>query len=105
MSTTIAIPLYPQVTILDFAGPYQVFYFTAGLKPVLVAETLDPVQTDEGVTVTPQATFADLPRPDVLFVPGGGTGAATAMSNQALPAGLARPPTPPAGSARSAAAR
>src|SRR3546814_15938904 len=37
----------------------------------LVSKTMEPVHTDRGLILTPTATFADRPDPDILFVPGG----------------------------------
>jgi cyclohexyl-isocyanide hydratase len=37
----------------------------------LLAETLAPVRSERGLTITPDTTFADASQCDVLFVPGG----------------------------------
>jgi transcriptional regulator GlxA family with amidase domain len=37
----------------------------------LVAETSAPVRSERGLTITPNTTFANAPRCDALFVPGG----------------------------------
>lgn len=62
--------LYPNLTLLDLAGPQSVLGFHS--KTFLLSKTLDPVLTDSGVTILPTTTFADCPTDlDVLFVPGG----------------------------------
>ena len=67
----IAIPIYDRFAALDAIGPYEVLSRIGG-RVTFVAETPGPVQTDTGMlTVMAEAAFADLPRPDVLVVPGG----------------------------------
>jgi transcriptional regulator GlxA family with amidase domain len=68
----IAIGLYPGFTCLDAIGPYQVFTNTPGLEVVVCAEHTGPLSDDNGLLTFDIAhTFADVPRPDVLLVPGG----------------------------------
>lgn len=64
----IGIPLYPKFDSLDVLGPYQVFFFTPGIEPVLIGEP--GVVSIENVTFSPPYTFDDAPELDVLFVPG-----------------------------------
>ncbi|HEX3152228.1 MAG TPA: DJ-1/PfpI family protein [Gemmataceae bacterium] len=77
----IGIPLFSGVTLLDFAGPLQIFFF-AGLKVVLVAENDKPVACTEGISVVPNQTFENCPKLDALLVPGGG-GIPEAIENTA----------------------
>ena len=80
--------LYPNMTLLDLAGPQSAlgFYSTT----YLLSETLDPVLTDSGVTILPTTTFAACPENlDVLFVPGG-FGTNDAVQNKAVVAFLAQ---------------
>jgi cyclohexyl-isocyanide hydratase len=79
-SFLIGVPLFHNVTLLDFSGPLQIFFF-AGLKTLLVAENDEPVQCTEGVKVVPHCTFASCPKLDVLLVPGGG-GIPDAIANE-----------------------
>lgn len=72
----VAILVFSGVEIIDFAGPYEMFG-AAGCDVYTVAATRDPVTTAMGLTVVPQYTFADAPRPDVLVVPGGAVHGAT----------------------------
>jgi putative intracellular protease/amidase len=72
----VAILVFSGVEIIDFAGPYEMFG-AAGCDVYTVAATRDPVTTAMGLTVVPQYTFADAPRPDVLVVPGGTVQAAS----------------------------
>jgi cyclohexyl-isocyanide hydratase len=66
-----AMLLVPNMTQLDFTGPYEVFARCPNARVELVWKSLEPVRTEHGLTITPTATFASLPQADVLFVPGG----------------------------------
>lgn len=68
---SIAFLLFPQVTQLDLTGPAQVLSRLGRAKLDLVWATRDPVATDAGFAILPTATFADVPRVDILCVPGG----------------------------------
>ncbi|UUL81861.1 DJ-1/PfpI family protein [Sphingomonas qomolangmaensis] len=73
----IAFLLYDDVTQLDLTGPAQVLSRLGNATIDLVAATRDPVATDSGSPLHPTATFAEVPRADILCVPGGfGTTAA-----------------------------
>lgn len=69
----VGIVLFDGVEIIDFAGPYEVFG-TTGFGVVTLSPDGKPVKTAMGLTVTPDASFADAPPFDVLLVPGGDTG-------------------------------
>lgn len=63
--------LFPQVTQLDMTGPAQILSRVPGAKIFYIWKTLDPVMTDSGFAILPNATFNTLPQLDVLVVPGG----------------------------------
>lgn len=67
----LAFLLFPGVTQLDLTGPVQFLSRLPGAKVDLVWDSLDPVPTDAGFSIVPTATFASLPRADLLCVPGG----------------------------------
>jgi len=67
----IAFLLFPGITQLDLTGPAQFLSRLPNAKVDLVWDSLDPVPTDAGFSILPTATFADVPRSDVLCVPGG----------------------------------
>ncbi|WP_406037053.1 DJ-1/PfpI family protein [Micromonospora sp. NBC_00898] len=68
----IAILLYERFTALDAVGPYDVLAHLPGAKTLFVAERLGPVVNEVGsLQLTATATLADVPRPDVVVVPGG----------------------------------
>ena len=70
-SISIGMVLFPNVTQLDFTGPYEVFAKLPNTLLYLLAETLEPVRSERGLTFLPDTTFAQSPAMEVLFVPGG----------------------------------
>jgi transcriptional regulator GlxA family with amidase domain len=68
----IAIPLFDGLTALDAVGPYEVLSRPPGWDVVFVAAEPGPKRTDNAVlALTADASLADLPRPDIVVVPGG----------------------------------
>lgn len=68
----IAIGLYERFTSLDALGPFQVLSMLPGAEVVFVAAKAGPVTDESGfLEVRARASFADVPKPDVLLVPGG----------------------------------
>ena len=65
-----AILIFEGVQIIDYTGPYEVFG-QGGYRVFTVAEAKRPLRTAMGMTVTPEYSFADAPKADVLVVPGG----------------------------------
>jgi putative intracellular protease/amidase len=66
----VGILLFDGVQIVDFAAPYEVFG-QAGFGVSTVSVDGKAVTTAMGLKVTPDASFADASRFDVLLVPGG----------------------------------
>src|SRR5512145_1066448 len=80
----IAIGLYDDFTSLDAMGPFQVLSALPNAEVTFVAAKAGPVTDESGfLTVTAQASFADVPRPDVLLV-GGGTITATLVPHHPI---------------------
>lgn len=68
----IAIGLYPELTVLDAIGPYQVFASVPGVDVVLCAERAGRLTDDNGlVHFEVEHTFDEITAPDVTLVPGG----------------------------------
>ena len=67
----IGMVVFPRLTQLDMTGPYEVLARLPNTKILLVAHSLDPVESDRGLKILPTATFADCPQLDVVMVPGG----------------------------------
>ncbi|MEW9548476.1 DJ-1/PfpI family protein [Nonomuraea sp. NPDC050783] len=80
----VAIPLYPRFTALDAVGPYTVLAFAPGWTATFVAAEPGPVADDRGsLALTATASYADLPEPDVVVVPGG-IGTFDVLADEAL---------------------
>lgn len=73
----IAIPVYNGVDLVDVASPYEIFGWMAenwsekNVQVLIVAETDLPVKTRDGFQFIPQNTFDDVPKVNLLWVPGG----------------------------------
>ncbi len=68
----IAIGLYNGFTLLDWAGPYQVFSSVPGVNVVLAAASTEPAVDDHAlVRVPPTHVFDDVRSPDIVMIPGG----------------------------------
>ncbi|MER5519659.1 DJ-1/PfpI family protein [Streptomyces sp. NPDC002763] len=80
----IAIVLYDRFTALDAVGPYETLGRLPDSEVVFVAERAGPVRTDNGnLALVAEKTFAEVPHPGVLVVPGG-PGQTPQMANRAL---------------------
>lgn len=77
MKRKVALLLFADVEVLDFAGPFEVFAVTDELRGhdtfqvYTVAEAATPIRAKNGLTVVPDFTLVEAPKPDVLIVPGG----------------------------------
>lgn len=83
MTLSVAVYIFPNVEVLDFAGPFEVFTTasrvhrrrhagqSAPFQTFTVAKTAAHVTARAGLKVVPDFTFASCPAPDVLIVPGG----------------------------------
>ena len=73
----IAILLFPDVEVLDFAGPFEVFSVTrlanefVPFRVYTVAKSMDAISTRNALSVNPHYALQDCPPPDVVVVPGG----------------------------------
>lgn len=68
----IAIPLFDRLTVLDGIGPYEVLQRLPGAYVTFVGEAKGEVRSDNGfLGLTVDATFDEVPNPDVVVVPGG----------------------------------
>lgn len=83
MTLSIAILLFPDVEVLDFAGPYEVFTTASRValrrrpeapppfRVFTVARQRELVRARAGLEVSPDHALAEHPPVDVLVVPGG----------------------------------
>jgi cyclohexyl-isocyanide hydratase len=77
----IGILIFPKVTQLDATGPAQMLARVPDARIHMIWKTRDPVPTDAGFSIVPNATFADCPQLDLVCVPGG-TGQIELMTDQ-----------------------
>ncbi|MBI3785723.1 MAG: DJ-1/PfpI family protein [Deltaproteobacteria bacterium] len=95
----VGIVIFPQVEVLDFCGPFEVFSVTrldearrrettSPFEVKLIAESVEAVETTGGMRVLPDHTLGTTPHLDVLVVPGG-WGTRTLIGNQRLLAWIA----------------
>ncbi len=73
----VAIFVFDEVEVLDFAGPFEVFAVT-GQRPgpapfdvVTVAAKTGTIRARNGLVVTPSHTFETLPPSGIVVIPGG----------------------------------
>ena len=80
--TRVGILVFPNVEVLDFCGPYEVFSVTrlneerrreepSPFEVLLIAERAEPVVATGGLRVIPDATLEACPALEILVVPGG----------------------------------
>jgi transcriptional regulator GlxA family with amidase domain len=68
----VAIPLFEKLTVLDAVGPYEVLQREPSIEVVFVGEQRGQVRSENGfLGLTIDASYVDVPRPDVIVVPGG----------------------------------
>lgn len=78
----VAILLFNEIEVLDFAGPFEVFgvagrqsgqtrFAEPPFRVFTVAES-GPVYARNGLSINPAYLLHDHPKPDLLIVPGGG---------------------------------
>jgi transcriptional regulator GlxA family with amidase domain len=78
----IAFVLYPGLTLLDLVGPLQVLGgLPAPYRTTVVAATRESMPSDTPLAVVADATFADVPQPYALVVPGGEAGTIRALAD------------------------
>jgi cyclohexyl-isocyanide hydratase len=70
-SLSVGMVLYPLLTQLDLAGPYEVFARMPGTEVHLIAAFSEPIRSEHGLTIAPTTDFDDATPLDILFVPGG----------------------------------
>ncbi len=77
----IGLVIFPGMTQLDMTGPHQVFSMMPDTRVLLLWKTLEPVTSNEGMTILPTTTFNDCPALDVVCVPGGAIGQVEMMQD------------------------
>ena len=73
---TVAILLFDRITALDAIGPYEVLSRLHRTKVCFVADAKGPKRTDTRMlALHADYTLDEIPRPDVILIPGGTTAA------------------------------
>ncbi len=73
----VAVFLFDDVEVLDFAGPFEVFSVTrladgtAPFSVYTVALESRPIKARNDLSINPRYTIDDCPRPDIVVIPGG----------------------------------
>ncbi|HST54536.1 MAG TPA: DJ-1/PfpI family protein [Solirubrobacteraceae bacterium] len=81
----IAILLYDRFTALDAIGPYEVLSRLPGANVKFVAAAAGSVRTDTGaLTIQVEHSLQDVPRPEIVLVPGGPGEAVTRVDERTL---------------------
>ena len=73
----VAILLFNEIEVLDFAGPFEVFGVAgmrSGERPFQVFTIAEggPVYARNGLSINPTYLLNDHPKPNILVIPGGG---------------------------------
>ena len=72
--------IFPDMTQLDFTGPYEVFGQVPGAEIKVISTSMEPVAARGGLRFLPDTTLDNAPQLDVLFV-AGGPGVSAAMED------------------------
>jgi len=71
-SVHVAIPLFPKFTALDAVGPYEVLQRIPTIEITFLGHERGEVRSENGMlALTADATFEEVPEPDVIVFPGG----------------------------------
>jgi len=97
---SVAVVAYRGIQSLDLTGPYEVFQGAneerasrgqpAAYDVRVVATTRDPIETESGLQLVPQTTFASLRGPVDTLIVAGGSGARHALADRTLLRHVAR---------------
>jgi transcriptional regulator GlxA family with amidase domain len=77
MTRRVAVLLFDNVEVMDFAGPFEVFGVSGQREGknlfdvYTVARESKPVMARNNLSVNPDYSFRDCPKADILVVPGG----------------------------------
>jgi transcriptional regulator GlxA family with amidase domain len=73
----VAIFIFDDVEVLDFAGPFEVFNVTGEVNDLVpfntytVALTEEPIKARGKLSINPQYSIDSCPTPDIILLPGG----------------------------------
>jgi transcriptional regulator GlxA family with amidase domain len=68
----VVIPLFPRFTALDAIGPYEVLQRIPTLDITFIGHARGEIRSENGMLgMTADATFDEMPQPDIIVFPGG----------------------------------
>ena len=68
----VVIPLFPKFTALDGIGPYEVLQRIPSIDVTFISHRRGEVRSENGfLGITIDATFEEMPHPDIVVFPGG----------------------------------
>ncbi|OYU16261.1 MAG: thiamine biosynthesis protein ThiJ [Alphaproteobacteria bacterium PA4] len=82
---TIVFPLYPQLTQLDFTGPFQFLSRLPGARTIVASAQGGEIEAEGGMVFGRTTRLADIASCDILCVPGGFTATEAALDPDFLP--------------------
>lgn len=78
---SVAFVVWDGVELIELMGPAAIFSSAAGLDEFTVGEAIEPLSS-RFLTIVPDYTFDDCPRPDVIVIPGGRGGLSPASEQR-----------------------
>ena len=63
--------IFPGIDQIDFTGPFEIFSRLPGATYQVIAKNRKPVRDTRGLILTPEKTYSEISRLDLLHVPGG----------------------------------
>jgi transcriptional regulator GlxA family with amidase domain len=87
---SVGIFIFPDVEVLDFCGPFEVFSVAGhqvapgSFEVFTVAQKAEPLLARNGLNVVPKYSLADAPPIDLLVIPGGQGTRQLVKNNQVL---------------------
>jgi cyclohexyl-isocyanide hydratase len=63
--------IFPGVDQIDFTGPFEIFSRLPGATYHIIAKDKKPIRDTRGLILTPEKTYSEISRLDLLHVPGG----------------------------------
>ncbi len=89
MAFTVVFALFPDLTQLDFTGPYEVLVSTPGVAVTVASLAGGDVKADKGLVIGGTTRLSEIAACDLICVPGG-FGTAAAMLDEAFIAEIRR---------------
>ena len=82
---TIVFPLYPNLTQLDFTGPFQLLCRLPGARTIIASAQGGEIEAEGGMVFGRTTRLAEIAACDIICVPGGFTATEAALDPDFLP--------------------